>query len=293
MKINNKAFTLAEVLVAIVVGVISVAAAFSAYNYYSKSYTSVSQKANVSKVARDALALIAKDLRNAGYIDPNYVPTTATDRRQAELKMIGVRQRDRNYYGRYKQSDQLDIWYTISAYELKRVQYLLWEYKNEKNHYYLARDVVLRKKNSETHPVDIELLVPYVEDFQIILKDKDGKVLVPVCYYCGPVEQSQKSGTLVATSVGQKNIGQDNMTKVHTADIYLTVRSPKEVFKKSRKMIIQNGAGTGHGSYINVPADKYYRETFFASVHTRNLATPKVQTTSAVGSLGVGQGYNK
>ena len=153
MKINNKAFTLAEVLVAIVVGVISVAAAFSAYNYYSKSYTSVSQKANVSKVARDALALIAKDLRNAGYIHPNYVPTTATDRRQAELKMIGVRQRDRNYSGRYKQADQLDIWYTTSAYELKRVQYMLWEYKNEKNHYYLARDVVLRKKNSETHPV--------------------------------------------------------------------------------------------------------------------------------------------
>ena len=141
--------------------------------------------------------------------------------------------------------------------------------------------------------MDIELLVPYVEDFQIILKDKDGKVLVPVCYYCGPVEQSQKSGTLVATSVGQKNIGQDNMTKVHTADIYLTVRSPKEVFKKSRKMIIQNGAGTGHGSYINVPADKYYRETFFISVHTRNLAIPPVQVASSGKSIGEGQGYNK
>ncbi|MDA0345583.1 MAG: prepilin-type N-terminal cleavage/methylation domain-containing protein [Proteobacteria bacterium] len=54
MKKNIKAFTLAEVLVAIVIGVISVAAAFSAYNYYTKSYESVSQKANVNSAARDA-----------------------------------------------------------------------------------------------------------------------------------------------------------------------------------------------------------------------------------------------
>ena len=54
---------------------------------------------------------------------------------------------------------------------------------------------------------------------------------------------------------------------------------------KSRKMIIQNGAGTGHGSYINVPADKYYRETFFISVHTRNLAIPQVPVTNTVRDL--------
>ena len=45
MKKNLSAFTLSETLVAMVIGLISVAAAFSAYNYYNKSYSSISQKA--------------------------------------------------------------------------------------------------------------------------------------------------------------------------------------------------------------------------------------------------------
>jgi prepilin-type N-terminal cleavage/methylation domain-containing protein len=44
MKTRNSGFTLAEVLVAIVIGVISIAAAFASYNYFNKSYKSVSQK---------------------------------------------------------------------------------------------------------------------------------------------------------------------------------------------------------------------------------------------------------
>ena len=67
MKNKTLGFTLAEILVAIVIGMISIAAAFSAYNYFSKSYASVSQKAAISKSAREALSLIASDLRNTGY----------------------------------------------------------------------------------------------------------------------------------------------------------------------------------------------------------------------------------
>ena len=69
MKTKNSGFTLAEVLVSIVIGVISIAAAFASYNYFNKSYKSVSQKAAINSSARDALTVIARDLRNAGYID--------------------------------------------------------------------------------------------------------------------------------------------------------------------------------------------------------------------------------
>ena len=37
MKNKDRGFTLAEVMVSIVIGVISIAAAFSSYNYFSKS----------------------------------------------------------------------------------------------------------------------------------------------------------------------------------------------------------------------------------------------------------------
>ena len=53
MKTKNSGFTLAEVLVSIVIGVISIAAAFSSYNYFNKSYKSVSQKAAINSSARD------------------------------------------------------------------------------------------------------------------------------------------------------------------------------------------------------------------------------------------------
>ena len=72
MKNTNAGFSLAEVMVAIVIGVISIAAAFSSYNYFNKSYDLVSQKAKINKTAREGLAVITRDLRNAGYIDPNY-----------------------------------------------------------------------------------------------------------------------------------------------------------------------------------------------------------------------------
>ena len=76
MKKNG--YTLVEILVGVVIGVISVAAAFSAYNYYTKSYDSVSQKAQVNKTAREGLSIILKDLRNAGYIDPTFISSVFT-----------------------------------------------------------------------------------------------------------------------------------------------------------------------------------------------------------------------
>ena len=42
MKYKTSAFTLVEILVAIVIGVISIAAAFASYTYFTKSYKSVS-----------------------------------------------------------------------------------------------------------------------------------------------------------------------------------------------------------------------------------------------------------
>jgi len=296
MKNKTLGFTLTETLVAIVIGMISVAAAFSAYNYFNKSYASISQKASISKSAREALTAIARDLRNAGYIDPNYVaysPETNRTERTVRMNMLSVSQK--RFGGKYGQSDYLQLWYANSATQSRYITYYLRQYQGGNNNYYLSRSVLINRH----HPlggnqlIDNELFVPYVEDFQVILRDKDGKVLVPVCSSgCGSVEDSQGRGNVVSTPYGQMTSGQANALDVHTAEIYITVRSPKEVYSKARRTKIQNGESP-HGSNLTIPADKYHRETFFVSVHTRNLATPQVKVASSGQSIGVGTGYNK
>ena len=61
MRSNKLGFTLAEVLVATVIGMISIAAAFASYNYFQKSHKSVTQKAMVNGSAREVLVMIARD----------------------------------------------------------------------------------------------------------------------------------------------------------------------------------------------------------------------------------------
>ena len=287
MKLNIKGFTLTEILVGVVVGMISIAAAFSAYSYYAKSYSSVSQKANTSKGAREALIIITKDLRNAGYFDPNFIGNSKegiSTLEVAEKQMISVRNKA---FGKYSQGDSLTIWYTTTPTDRKKIEYQMVKYKNE-NSYYLARDVELNPKGGNRKVLYDDMLVPYVEDFQVVLKDVDGNVLMPVCDTCGAVERSQGSQAMI----GSKTKGQDNMKKVHTAEIYLTVRSPKEIYKSSRTINIRSGEGS-QGSNITVRNDKFFRDTFFASVHTRNLAIPPVQVSSSGKSIGEGQGYHK
>ena len=304
--IKNKGFTLAEVLVAVVIGMISVAAAFSAYNYYTKSYEAVSQKAKVNTSARDALILITKDLRNAGYIGTTFVAANCENNNELKVRgqLLSVSSKR---YGRYSQGDLLTLWYAISPKDRKQVTYTLHKKQNI-NEYYLARDVRINPDGQNrggcpsynanyNNPVVNEVLISHVVDFQVILKDKDGKVLVPVCTAsrtssCGAEEVKLGVNNSTATSYGNMTLGQANAPSTHTADIYITVRSPKDVYKSNRSYRITNGEAN-HGSNINISADKFYRETFFASVHTRNLATPQVPVTNTAGSVGEGQGYNK
>ena len=81
-----------------------------------------------------------------------------------------------------------------------------------------------------------------ITDFQVVIRDKEGNDL-HACSSC----------------------------KAHTIEIYLTIESAKEVFNSKQKTRITNHEGSSYGNTLNFD-DKYYRETFFASVHTRNLS---------------------
>jgi len=279
VKNKDSGFTLAEVMVAMVIGVISIAAAFSSYNYFSKSYDVVSQKAKINKIAREGLAVIARDLRNAGYIDPNY-----TQSPRPEINLIGQRQK---YSG--TKMDALNMYYTPAPQIRQRIYYRPWKYQSS-NEYFLAREVVnspIQGGSAFKIIYDNIEFIPYISDFQVVFKDKDGNELFPVCDSCGPVENAQGSGN----TVGSYNLGQANMVKVHTTEIYLTIRSPKEIYKKNKLVKIKNHTGSnGNEQTFN---DKYHRETFFVSVHNRNLAKPIAISKKTGTSIGQTSSYNK
>ena len=259
MKIKkNSAFTLIETMVALVISVIAVAAIYYSYLFFNKSYQGLLDKAAISNAGRTSLSVIAKDLRNAGYKDINY--SRAFDR--------WIEQTD-NYNS--TGADSLVIWYNTSPTERLRIRYYLKKYPTGKE-MFLAREVVENPTNSpklrycqdyeNQKNCEPQNIVPFVTDFQVVFKDINGNELRPVCADKAPVSQA-------APSTGCSATGKANQLKVHTAEVYLTIRSPNQIYKKNRIIkIINYNSSTGKQQTIT---DRYHRENFFISVYLRNI----------------------
>ena len=262
MKIKkNSAFTLIETMIALVISIIAVGAIYYSYLFFKSSYQVILDKAAMSDSGRVSLSVISKDLRNAGYKDINF--SRAFDRKIEHV--------DR-YNG--KEFDSLVIWYNTSPNERLRIRYFLKKHPTGSD-MFLAREVVenpttgsnakLRhceryKTQKNCQPQNI---VPFVTDFQIVLNDVNGDEIKPVCEKdIASVSNSAPLGRRSSCSTA----GDDNQEKVHTAEIYLTVRSPNPINKTEKKYRIENANWDN-----TLPPDKYHRETFYISVYLRNI----------------------
>ena len=243
---NNKAFTLIETLIAMVIGVISVAAISYSYIYFNSTYQNIIDKANMSQSGRSSLRLISKDLRNAGYKNINY--TRSTWDRWIEKK--------ENYNN--TGGDYLRVWFNTSSQDRLEVRYYLKKDATSQETYlvremvenHVVRPMFMNCERFDTqkncNPVTI---VAKASDFQVVLRDQDGNEINPVGL--------------------SSNTAKDNQSKVHTAEIYITVRSPNELLKNNHTFRITNHSGsTGRDFTKN---DKYLRETFYVSVYLRNV----------------------
>ena len=260
MKIKkNSAFTLIETMVALVISVIAVAAIYYSYLFFNKSYQGLLDKASISNAGRTSLSVIAKDLRNAGYKDINY--SRAFDR--------WIEQTD-NYNS--TGADSLVIWYNTSPTERLRIRYYLKKYPTGKE-MFLAREVVENPTNSPKlrhcqryktqKNCEPQNIVPFVTDFQVVFKDVNGNELRPVC------ADKRSVSNAAPSTPGCSTAGKANQSKVHTAEVYLTVRSPNQIYKKNKIIkIINYNSSTGRQQTIT---DRYHRETFYISVYLRNI----------------------
>ena len=106
--------TLVESMVAIVIGCISVAAVFYSYTYFNQSYETIVEKKSISKGGREALSMITRDLRNAGYLDVNYSRASWDRWIDVTTSPTGP-----------SRSDILTIWYNTTTTDRVRIRYFL------------------------------------------------------------------------------------------------------------------------------------------------------------------------
>ena len=238
--LKNKAFTLIETLVALVIGMIAIGAMYFAYQYFNNTYQSITDRAAMSEAGRNSLSLIAKDLKNAGYKDINY-SRSAWDRK-IEVK--------NNYNSRG--ADYLSIWFNSDQNTRIQSEYYIEQTGSQTNlvKQLIENPVVDPKKAycerySNQRNCKPMVIVENVTDFQVVLRDSTGNELTSV-------------GLSSAEAIA-------NQDMVHTAEIYVTVRSPNELYKTSKTTKILNH------NFTLQKNDQYHRETFYLSVYLRNL----------------------
>ena len=239
-KIENKAFTLIETMVALVIGMIAIGAMYFSYQYFNNAHQSITDRAKISELGRNTLSLIAKDLKNAGYKNINYS-------RSAWDKKIEVKN---NYNS--QGADYLRIWYNSDQSTRMQAEYYIVKTGDQtnlvkkliENPQFENRQVYCERSDTQKNCKPL-VIVENVTDFQVVLKDINGGELTTV-------------GLSSADAIA-------NQDKVHTAEIYVTVRSANELYKANKITKILN-----HNFSLQ-KNDQYHRETFFLSVYLRNL----------------------
>ena len=239
-KIKNKAFTLIETMVALVIGMIAIGAMYFSYQYFNNAHQSITDRAIISELGRNTLSMIAKDLKNAGYKNINYS-------RSAWDEKIEVKN---NYNG--QGADYLRIWYNSDQSTRMQAEYYIVKTGDKtnlvkkliENPQFENRQVYCERSDTQKNCEPL-VIVENVTDFQVVLKDINGGELTAV-------------GLSSADAIA-------NQDKVHTAEIYVTVRSANELYKANKITKILN-----HNFSLQ-KNDQYHRETFFLSVYLRNL----------------------
>jgi|TARA_B100001964_G_scaffold64365_1_gene73397 type II secretory pathway pseudopilin PulG len=249
-KING--FTLTEALVAIVIGMISVAAIFFSYQTFNKAFISVEAKSQMNSNARDALSQMTRELRNTCRVDINWVGHTnpLLTESQCLSKFISPRGASKYAAG----ASYLIIFYDNSPNNRVRVDYGLKKYKNSNDTYlartYMVMNCIDPNNCSFDSPRGVrnvdQIFINNVEDFQVVLKDNQGVEV-----------------TNVNSLAGKPGI--QNQLKVKTIEIYLTVRSRNKVYKSKKTWKIKNE------DREYTVSDQYHRDTYFVSVYPRNI----------------------
>ena len=272
--INIAGFTLIEVLIAVVITTLMMAAMFTSYSLVNSTYRQVTDRAKISQAGRDTVGAMLREIRMAGFkyindniaASPEHNPIKITQGAwttgSGECDKIEIVYGGHTYdsgtststYQRYKITYECEKSQKIDDTSVTRsVIDGFAIYKSRQ-----TWDIVNSRfevKGDEDY--EKELLLDYVQDLVFIPYDENGKIMEP-----------PGGSQIVPTDAKAYD--------VRTIDIGLVIRSTKAFFKQdtaggiARKIISIASTGTSSDRYIE-KADKYLRDTISVTAHARNI----------------------
>jgi len=265
--------TLVEILIAIVIASVMMMALFTSYNVVNKSYTQVSDRASISRVNRNIISMLLKDIRMAGFYD-----VSAQKFSSNLLQPILITKNNTNcdkivivYGDRVKNGNTLEFPLYQVTYECKdsRIPDRKATPNNSGVYPPLSLKAIYKTKkkwdagsnnwhdaatdgDSNTYPPN--LVVDYVEDLIFNPIDENGKIISPI-------------PSLLENS--------DMLNKIKAVDIGVILRSTDEFYRNEKNRttfsLSEKDNKDQSGNRNKVVNDKFLRDTIIVTAYARNV----------------------
>jgi type II secretory pathway pseudopilin PulG len=262
---NYAGVTLIEMLIGIVISVIIMAAMFASYSAINNSYSQVTDKAKASQSGRNILAIIMRDIRQAGfkYFEDNIENTDEPIRITpvqggVDANIDSTCDHIRIVYGDVSYDGNDD-----EVYERYRVTYFCRDSEItgpdgnniQTNAIYKKKEVLAEDGtwvDNVAGSYDEQLLTDYVEGLRFIPKNINGVAIDP------PPRND--------------NVNRLRIYDIRAVEILLTTRSVKDFYKTTTQADGSTRVIVDFENNIEeVTDDLFLRETFVMSANTRNV----------------------
>tara|TARA_B100000959_G_scaffold210431_1_gene221041 strand:+ start:1329 stop:2186 length:858 start_codon:yes stop_codon:yes gene_type:complete len=276
--ISIAGFTLIEILIAIVITTLMMAAMFTSYTLVNSTYRQVTDRAKISQAGRDTVGTMLREIRMAGfrYLNDNIAASTQHN---------PIRIYKGTGFGSLS-CDKIEIVYGGINYDSTASEGNRYTYER----YKITYECKPSKKIDDTKPGGTTKIIGFA-----IFKSREkwDSNLTPAAWSVGTDDTLYKEEQVLdyvqdlvfipydekgkpITSIGTYTPSDDSAFDVKTVDIGLVIRSSKPFFRQDKagamaRKIVSIATTTSSSSRNIEEADRYLRDTITVTANARNV----------------------
>ena len=267
--------TLIEILIAVVISSLMMAAMFTSYTIVNNTYRQVTDRAKISQAGRDLVGQILREVRMAGYKYINDdIPASSAHNPIKITKGTGIG----------SSCDKIEIVYGGIEYNKSAAEGDRFDYTRYKITYECKKSKIPNKSapplpGNKYPPIDAFAIYKSKEKWNTSRNNWDNGSTDSNPKTYGPSLVADYISDLVFNAIDDKgllikppptptNATKDKLYKIKTIDIALTVRSTKDFFRTSKLREVLAMTDTSR----NIKkTDKFLRDTIVVTAHARNI----------------------